>query len=254
VRGQSVSGRVMTVHQGMRITRAWKFSRQDWLDLAIYTAELVLPIFESRFPDDERPRTAIKSGSAADAAGAAGSAADAGARSAAHAARAAVAAADAMTAPRMPPRTLLWPLGQQTVPHTESPLPRVLTFMIILRCGFKRVLSGWIPSGDGKASRAGSWLLSPPPVTRFPIRSSDRRTTRSGRLSRSAPATRSACRSAAQGAPAPHRPVTSCSRRQRVLIVPAGKCVAPCRRPVLGWPRRGKVHPLHQEGGARDVR
>jgi hypothetical protein len=97
VRGQSVSGRVMTVHQGMRITRAWKFSRQDWLDLAIYTAELVLPIFESRFPDDERPRTAIKSGSAADAAGAAGSAADAGARSAAHAARAAVAAADAMT-------------------------------------------------------------------------------------------------------------------------------------------------------------
>jgi hypothetical protein len=97
VRGQSVSGRVMTAHQGMRITRAWKFSRQEWLDLAIYTAELVLPIFESRFPDDERPRTAIKSGSAADAADAAGSAADTGARSAAHAARAAVAAADAMT-------------------------------------------------------------------------------------------------------------------------------------------------------------
>jgi hypothetical protein len=97
VRGRSVSGRVMTAHQGMRVTRAWKFSRQDWLELAIYTAELVLPIFESRFPDDKRPRTAIKSGSAADAADAAGSAADIGARSAAHAARAAVAAADAMT-------------------------------------------------------------------------------------------------------------------------------------------------------------
>lgn len=97
VRGRSVSGRVMTAHQGMRITRAWKFSRQDWLDLAIYTAELVLPIFEFRFPDDRRPRTAIKSGSAADAADAAGSAADIGARSAGHAARAAVAAADAMT-------------------------------------------------------------------------------------------------------------------------------------------------------------
>jgi hypothetical protein len=97
VRGRSVSGRVMTAHQGMRITRAWKVSRQDWLDLAIYTAELVLPIFESRFPDDKRPRTAIKSGSAADVADAAGSAADVGARSAAHAARAAVAAADAMT-------------------------------------------------------------------------------------------------------------------------------------------------------------
>jgi hypothetical protein len=97
VRGPSVPGRVISVHQGMRIVRAWKFSRQDWLDLAIYTAELVLPIFESRFPDDRRPRAAIESGSAADAADAAGSAADTGARSAAHAARAAVAAADAIT-------------------------------------------------------------------------------------------------------------------------------------------------------------
>jgi hypothetical protein len=97
VRGRSVPGRVMSVHQGMRATRAWNFSRQDWVDLAIYTAELVLPIFESRFPDDNRPRTAIESGSAAEAADAAGSAANIGARSAAHAARAAVAAADAMT-------------------------------------------------------------------------------------------------------------------------------------------------------------
>jgi hypothetical protein len=96
-RGHSVPGRVMSVHQGMRIVHAWKFSRQDWLDLAIYTAELVLPIFESRFPDDSRPRTAIGSGSAAEAADAAGSAANVGARSAAHAARSAVAAADAMT-------------------------------------------------------------------------------------------------------------------------------------------------------------
>jgi hypothetical protein len=59
-----------------------------------WDAELVLPIFESRFPDDNRPRAAIGAGSAADAAG---SAANIGARSAAHAARAAVAAADAMT-------------------------------------------------------------------------------------------------------------------------------------------------------------
>jgi hypothetical protein len=43
-------------------------------------------------------------------------------------------------------------------------------------------------------------------------------------------------------------------RRVHVLIVPAGKCVAACRRPVLRWPRRGTVHPLYQEGGARDVR
>jgi hypothetical protein len=97
VRGSSIPGGVMSAHQGMRIIRAWKFSRRDWLDLAIYTAGLVLPIFESRFPDDKRPRTAIASGTAADAAAAAGCAADMGARSAAHAARAAVAAADAIT-------------------------------------------------------------------------------------------------------------------------------------------------------------
>jgi hypothetical protein len=29
VRGLSVAGNVVTAHQGMRITRAWKFSRQD---------------------------------------------------------------------------------------------------------------------------------------------------------------------------------------------------------------------------------
>jgi len=34
----------------------------------------------------------------------------------------------------------------------------------------------------------------------------------------------------------------------------AGKCVAAGRRPDLRWRRRGTVHPLYQEGGARDVR
>ncbi len=81
----------------MRIARAWKFSRQDWVDLAIHAAGLVLPIFESRFPDDKRPRAALQSGSAAAAARAAGGAAEIGARSAGHAARAAAAAADAGT-------------------------------------------------------------------------------------------------------------------------------------------------------------
>src|SRR5438105_4625729 len=37
-------------------------------------------------------------------------------------------------------------------------------------------------------------------------------------------------------------------------IVVAGKCVAACRRAVLRWARRGKICPLYQEGGARDVR
>jgi hypothetical protein len=38
VRALSVAGNVVTAHQGMRITRAWKFSRQDWVDLAIHAA------------------------------------------------------------------------------------------------------------------------------------------------------------------------------------------------------------------------
>jgi len=41
---------------------------------------------------------------------------------------------------------------------------------------------------------------------------------------------------------------------ERVTILAAGKCVAPCRRAVLRWARRGKICPLYQEGGARDVR
>jgi hypothetical protein len=97
VRGKSVAGNVVTAHQGMRVIRAWKFSRRDWADLALHAAGLVLPIFESRFPDDKRPRAALQSGSAAAAARAAGEAAEVGARSAGHAARSAAAAADAGT-------------------------------------------------------------------------------------------------------------------------------------------------------------
>ena len=41
---------------------------------------------------------------------------------------------------------------------------------------------------------------------------------------------------------------------ERVTIVAAGKCVAACRRAVLRWARRGRICPLYQEGGARDVR
>jgi hypothetical protein len=88
VRGPSVPGRVMSVHQGMRVAHAWKFGRRDWLDLAVYTAELVLPIFESRFPDDNRPRAAIESGYAAGAADAAADAMTRKADAAAYAAQA----------------------------------------------------------------------------------------------------------------------------------------------------------------------
>jgi len=41
---------------------------------------------------------------------------------------------------------------------------------------------------------------------------------------------------------------------EHVTILAAGKCVAACRSAVLQWARRGKICPLYQEGGARDVR
>jgi len=126
VRGLSVAGNVVTAHQGMRITRAWKFSRQDWVDLAIHAAGLVLLIFESRFPDDKRPRAALQSGSAAAAARAAG-----------EPRRSGPGRRDMRPVPplrrrmpgrarRTPPPTPRWPSIQRTVPRTAYPLPCAL--------------------------------------------------------------------------------------------------------------------------------
>ena len=39
-----------------------------------------------------------------------------------------------------------------------------------------------------------------------------------------------------------------------MMILATGKCVAAGQRAVLQWARRGKICPLYQEGGARDVR
>jgi len=73
--------------QEMRITKRWRWTKKMSVSLAIYAAELVLPIFEKKYPDDKRPRKAIeaakrvlkadtiKNRAAARAAGAAGEAA-----------------------------------------------------------------------------------------------------------------------------------------------------------------------------------
>ena len=76
------------------------FDKHQSVEFAVYCAELVLPIFERKFPADERPRKAIAAAKAADAAKAAKAAyaaADAAADAAysADAADAADAAADA---------------------------------------------------------------------------------------------------------------------------------------------------------------
>jgi hypothetical protein len=59
VRGEALAGGDKSCHRSMRVIRAWKFQRRDWLELAIYSAELVLPIWEQEYPDDSRPRQAI---------------------------------------------------------------------------------------------------------------------------------------------------------------------------------------------------
>jgi hypothetical protein len=43
----------------MRVLRAWAWSKEDSVALAIYAAELVIGIYEDRYPHNKRPRRAI---------------------------------------------------------------------------------------------------------------------------------------------------------------------------------------------------
>src|SRR5574343_68873 len=55
------------VHDGppeMRVLRAWAWSKEDSVALAVYAAELVIHIYEERYPDDKRPRQAIEAAKA----------------------------------------------------------------------------------------------------------------------------------------------------------------------------------------------
>lgn len=107
VRGESDIETDKEAWTEMKIVKAWNWTKTDSVELAIYAAELVLGIFEKKYPKDKRPRKAIeaakdylknpnkKTARAADAAAyaayAAAYAADA-AYAAAYAARAAYAA------------------------------------------------------------------------------------------------------------------------------------------------------------------
>ena len=89
--------------QKMRVVESWKCGKMESIKMAVFAALLVLPIFEKKYPDDDRPRKAIEAAEAwinrptkknANAAAyAARAAADA-----AYAARAAAAAANAYAA------------------------------------------------------------------------------------------------------------------------------------------------------------
>ena len=102
VRGKHLSQDDKQCWEQMRVVKWWEWTKKDSVRLAVYAAELVIDIYEKKYPDDKRPRNAIeaakkwltepneKNGAAASAASEAASAARA-----AWAARAASAAADA---------------------------------------------------------------------------------------------------------------------------------------------------------------
>ena len=105
VRGKHFDDKDKSTHAEMRIIKALKWTQADSVSLAIYAARLVLDVYESAYPGDDRPRIAIeaaerwladpsvKNQDAVEAAGAAAEAAWAAARAARAAAGAARAAA-----------------------------------------------------------------------------------------------------------------------------------------------------------------
>ena len=48
----------------MRIVESWEWTKEDSVKLAVYAAELVIGIYEKRYPNDDRPRKAIKAAKA----------------------------------------------------------------------------------------------------------------------------------------------------------------------------------------------
>ena len=45
----------------MRIVKAYNWTKEDSVEFSIYVAELVIDIFEKKYPNDKRPREAIES-------------------------------------------------------------------------------------------------------------------------------------------------------------------------------------------------
>jgi hypothetical protein len=64
VRGRHIEKNDKQVWQEMRIVKWWLWTKEDSVSVAIYAAELVLPIYEKQYPDDKRPRLAIEAAKA----------------------------------------------------------------------------------------------------------------------------------------------------------------------------------------------
>jgi hypothetical protein len=60
VRGKHIDQDDKQCWEEMRVVKAWPWTKKDSVSLAIYAAELVIGIFEKRYPDDKRPRLAIE--------------------------------------------------------------------------------------------------------------------------------------------------------------------------------------------------
>jgi hypothetical protein len=59
-KGKSFIGENKSTWESMKITKAWHWRKKDSVAMAIFSAELVIDIFEKKYPQDNRPRKAIE--------------------------------------------------------------------------------------------------------------------------------------------------------------------------------------------------
>jgi len=64
VRGKNLKQSDKQCWEEMRIIQAWKWKKKDSVALAVYVANLVIDIFENKYPEDKRPRNAINAAKA----------------------------------------------------------------------------------------------------------------------------------------------------------------------------------------------
>jgi len=64
VKGKKDEEKDKSAHEYMRIKKAYIWKKGDSIALAIYAAELVIGVYEKKFPNDDRPRKAIEAAKA----------------------------------------------------------------------------------------------------------------------------------------------------------------------------------------------
>ena len=63
-KGTSFTDKDKSTWESMRIIKAWHWKKEDSVALEIFSAELVIDVFEKKYPDDKRPRQAIEAAKA----------------------------------------------------------------------------------------------------------------------------------------------------------------------------------------------